>query len=268
MDRYILKIYRHFHTEFAKNSIEILKYLASQDFPTARIVAAADGSFYTEIETPVGNSVAVLYEYIDGEEPADTDLSDIATQTGTFHNLMDGYIGVIARRGREHFIERYINLLSAIDFPKSELLDIENYGRALWRRFSLSSQGFCHGDYHCGNMLKKDSRFWFFDFDSACYSHPIIDIAVICDETNYFNAQGIDFDRTTQKLEHFLRNYEKTRHGKFGDIDIKSVYDFIAIRHYDIQATITDCQGYTMENLLNQHRWLMTWQNICEQKME
>lgn len=50
--------------------------------------------------------------------------------------------------------------------------------------------------------------------------------------------------------------------------DMQCVYDFIAIRHYDIQATITQCQGYSIENLVNQHAWLMRWRDLCAQKLK
>lgn len=66
----------------------------------------------------------------------------------------------------------------------------------------------------------------------------------------------------------FLLSYEKARNVTLSDYDVKSVYDFIAIRHYDIQATITECQGYTIGNLENQHRWLMNWRDLCERKIK
>lgn len=45
----------------------------------------------------------------------------------------------------------------------------------------------------------------------------------------------------------------------------KAVFDFIALRHFDIQATIIECQGLDCvdENFLNeQYLWLEKWIEI------
>lgn len=267
---YILKIYRPFHSQFALNSIGIIKYLTEQNYPVTHIIDTITGEPYTKIDTPNGDSIAILYKCIRGEEPEpETDLQQIAEQTGVLHSLMEQYKGEIAKRGKEYYIDRYITILKSINFPENKLSDLEIYGDELWERFNLSIKGFCHGDLHCGNMLKDDDgQYWFFDFDAACYSHPTVDIAIMSDDTDYFRFQQEDFDKTTRKLDRFLLSYEKTRKITISDYDVKSVYDFIAIRHYDIQATITECQGYSISNLENQHRWLMSWRDWCEHRIK
>lgn len=267
---YILKIYRSFHSEYALNSIGIIKYLTERKYPVAHIIDTIAREPYIQIGTPNGNSIAILYKRISGEEPTpETDLQEIAEQTGILHSLMAQYKGEIAKRGREYYIDRYLTILQNIKFPESKLSDLKAYANELWNRFDLSIKGFCHGDLHCGNMLKDDNGlYWLFDFDAACCSHPTIDIAIMSDDTDYFSFQPEDFDKTTRKLDRFLSSYEKTRSMTIGDYDRKSVYDFIAIRHYDIQATITSCQGYSINNLENQHRWLMNWRNLCERRLK
>lgn len=267
---YVLKIYRPFHAQFALNSIDVLRYLARQNYPAARIVDTAAGAPYTTISTPGGKSIAILFARIEGDEPdPDADLPQIARQTGILHNLMDRYEGELARCAKEHYIDRYLAILENIGFPENKLRDLKNYGDELWDRFDFSSKGFCHGDLHCGNMLKtRDGQYWLFDFDAACYSHPSADIAVMSDDTDYFRFRQEDFDKTARRLERFLSGYERARGVATSERDIQAVYDFIAIRHYDIQATITDCQGFSMKNLENQHGWLMSWRDLCARRIK
>ena len=84
------------------------------------------------------------------------------------------------------------------------------------------------------------------------------------DRTDYFHLREDGLIKTQRALERFIPAYEKERGLAVSDADIRAVYAFIAIRHYDIQATITDCQGFSMQNLENQHRWLMDWRALCE----
>jgi hypothetical protein len=44
---------------------------------------------------------------------------------------------------------------------------------------------------------------------------------------------------------------------------------FVAIRHYELIATIASCQGHqelSVSFLDQQFNWLMQWQKLCEQK--
>lgn len=266
---YVLKIYRPFHTCYARNTVGIIRYLTACDYPVAPVMDTHNGEACVEIDTPAGRCAAILYPFIEGSEPdPEADLEAIAEQTGVLHSLMEQYHGEIVSHGKEYYIGRYLSILEKIGFPQSKLCDLRAYGDELWSRFDRSSAGFCHGDYHCGNMLKdKSGRYWLLDFDAACRSHPSADLAVISDDTDYFVFRQADFDKTARRLDRFKKSYEKTRGRAVSDVDVKSVFDFIAIRHYDIQATITDCQGYSMENLEHQHGWLMRWRDLCARRI-
>lgn len=264
--RYVLKVYRHFHTRHALDTIPILKYLAEQGFPAARIVDTRNASPSILIETPDGVSVAILYEYIAGDEvDGDAELLQIAEQAGVLHSLMDSYAGTRISHGKTHFIDRYLTQLEALGFPAEKLADLRAYGDELWHRFSLSTPGFCHGDLHSGNMLRDgQGAYWLFDFDSACFAHPVADIAVMSDTTDYFVFRETDYDETARNLDRFLAGYGKRRNPSA--YDLRTVYDFIAIRHFDIQATIMACQGHDIAMLEDQHAWLMRWRNLCARR--
>lgn len=265
---YVLKLYRPFHTRFALNTVGILQYLEAREYPAARIVPAITGEAYVMVRTSAGDAVAMLYDLIAGEDPdVETDLVPIAAQTGILHRVMADYTGEILQHGKAHYIDRYLQILERIEFPQDKLADVITYGAALWERFEQSPRGFCHGDLHCGNMRRDNQkRYWLFDFDAACVAHPAADIATLCDRTDYFHLQEDAFAETQRALDLFMPAYERERGSALVEADVRAVYAFIAIRHYDIQATITDCQGYTLQNLENQHRWLMDWRELCARK--
>ena len=263
---YIFKLYRPFHTPFALHSIGILQYLAAQGFPAAQILPTATGEDYVTVETPQGTAIAMLYPMMIDQEPdAERDLLPIAAQAGALHRVMAGYPGALDRHGKAHFIGRYLRILERIAFPQDKLFDLKEYGDRLWEPFTASAPGFCHGDLHCGNMLKDaQGRYWLFDFDASCLAHPSADIATMVDRTDYFHLRKDGLIKTQRALERFAPAYEAARGKALTEQDRRAVYAFIAIRHYDIQATITDCQGFSMQNLENQHRWLMDWRALCE----
>ena len=265
---YIFKIYRHFHNENALNSIGIIQYLMEINYPVTRIVNTQDETPYIIINTQYGRHIAILFEYIKGVEPEkEIEIENIARQIGLLHNAMKNYRGSIVVHGKEYFITRYINLCEKIDLNTEKIMDLKRYGNELWDRIQKSSPGFCHADLHCGNMIRdKSGVYHFFDFDSACSAFSIIDVAVLSDDTDYFTFNIDDFDKTTVNIMRFTNGYNKEC--TVSDQDIKRVYDFIAIRHFDIQSTISECQGCSKDLIENQHKWLMNWENLCEKKIK
>ncbi len=140
----------------------------------------------------------------------------------------------------------------------------KEYGDLLWKRVEGLPKGFCHGDYHTGNMLLNTrGQYVLFDFDAAAYAFPIFDIAVICDMTDYFSFSEQGFYETSQVLERFLIGYRE--YNFIRDEEINSVYDFIAIRHFEVQATIIENLGYSCVDekfIDDQYIWLMQWDKL------
>jgi hypothetical protein len=51
--------------------------------------------------------------------------------------------------------------------------------------------------------------------------------------------------------------------------EIDAIFDFIPIRHYELIATITECQSLTSLStafLDEQYDWLLRWRELCERK--
>jgi Ser/Thr protein kinase RdoA (MazF antagonist) len=267
--KYVLKLYRPFDTGNALRSIGILQYLQQQDYPAVTIVAARTGDSHILIDTPQGVSAAILFDYLDGPEPdLDTEIEDLARQVGRLHQIMASYPHPLPRRGKDFYIDRYLAILRELDYPPDRISDLAAYGAECWSRLERLPAGFCHGDLHTGNMRRTaPGRFALFDFDIASCTHALIDIATLCDDSDFNRFDAGAYDRTRQVFERFYRGYRRER--EISGAEIAAIFDFIPVRHYEIIATITQCQGLqelSRAFLDEQYDWLMRWKELCERK--
>ena len=266
---YVLKLYRNFNTEEALQSIEIIQYLKHNNYPVVSIVQSEIGSLYIRLNVPQGQCIGILFEYIEGVEPnLRREISHIGHQVGELHNLMKKYPNPLIERGKEFYIDRFISMAKRVHYPSEKVKELEIYGEEIWSNIKRLPKGFCHGDLHSGNMLKtKSDEYVLFDFDIASYSNTIIDVATLSNDTNFNILDESQYDSTIKKFEKFYQGYSKKR--SLSDVEIVSIFDFIAARHYELIATITECQGLNSldESFLDQQfDWLMKWRTICNRR--
>jgi Ser/Thr protein kinase RdoA (MazF antagonist) len=126
-------------------------------------------------------------------------------------------------------------------------------------------QGYCHGDLHRGNLLLgEDGTLSLLDFDTSCRAPVMFDIAVMCDATDYFRFFPEGMRRSAVALERFLCGYE--RRSSISSEESAAFYDWIALRHFQLQATIVeiyglDCIGEAFAD--TQLDWLRQWLRQC-----
>lgn len=263
--RYICKVYRIEYTEEALQSCSVMKYLKNNAFPVPIIMATVNGDNHFLLQDD--NRVAILYEYVDGVEPERScSLETIGKQAGLMRKLMEQYRGKIGRHDDDFYIKRYFAILDKKKYAGIE--KFKEHGYELWKRVSGLPIGFCHGDMHTGNMIRTNSRITFFDFDACAIAHPSYDIATLCDGTDYFDLSARNFEegitKTKANLDIFLKGYSS--YYNLSEDDRRAIFDFIAIRHYDIQATIIECRGLDCVDhafLDDQYNWLMKWNTAC-----
>ena len=268
-ERYVLKIYRPFHTDNALNSIRVLDYLGANDYPVVSIVPTIAGEPSITIETPEGHCTGILYDYVLGTEPVlETEIAKIGLQVGRLHGLMARYPHRLPERGKLFYIDRYISALKAREYPPGRIDELEAYGKDLWKRMEQLPRGFCHGDLHSGNMLKTESgEYVLFDFDVASRAYPVIDVATLSDCTDFNDLNSVDYDRTMRRFTEFYGGYNQV--STISDDEIDTIVDFIAIRHYEIISTIVSCQGLqglSKGFMDEQYEWLLQWKDTCEKK--
>jgi hypothetical protein len=159
------------------------------------------------------------------------------------------------------------SLLKRNGYDASRIGDMDQLGKVLWQNMANLPEGFCHGDLHTGNMiLNERNEYVLFDFDVCALAYPLIDVATPCDASNFNVFDEAAYDRTARVFDRFYRGYSQAR--VLTEAEISALYDFIAIRHYEIIATIVETRGETLDTAFmdEQYGWLMDWKNLCDKK--
>lgn len=255
--KYFLKTIDNAFFDTAIQSIDIQQYLIENDFPMAKIIKTKDSSPYFVYE----NQLFILYEYIDGVEPnLDDNAQEIGEIAGKLHHLMSRYSGKLTTHNKEFFVDRYIDILRKKHYPDEKLNKYIEIGNSIWNSVKDLPCGFCHGDLHRGNLLQTtDDKIYMLDFDTVCFAPQLFDIAVLCDTTDYFNFDKNEFHHTTEIFNQFMKSYGKYNQLNF---DIKQFYEFIALRHFQLQATIVEIYGLDCideEFIDKQLDWIKQW---------
>lgn len=264
-EKYLFKIVKTAFLETAKQSADIMNYLLVHGFPVPRIIPTINGKPY---ELSAG-TMFILFEFIEGREPdLGEKLEEIGEFTGWLHCVMKDYTGSLAVREKPFFMDRYLNLLCQKKYPERKLAEFIDYGDQLWKRIKDLPRGYCHGDLHRGNLLLTSSdQLCFLDFDTSCIAFPAFDIMVMCDATDYFTFKPEGYDTAEQIYERFLEGYTKYR--TLTTAEQTAFYDFIALRHYQLQATIIEIYGLDCVDeafVDRQLDWLRKWRELCKKK--
>lgn len=267
--KYFLKIIPTPFMDTAKQSLDILLYLQEKGFPSPYIITTKEGTSYIENIDLEGSNLWVLFEFIEGREPdVGEDIETIGSLVGQLHTVMNDYNKELPVHDKEFFIDRYIHILKKIHYNENKIEMFREYGDYLWKCVENIPLGFCHGDLHRGNLLKTISgKYYLLDFDTSCKAFSMYDIMVLCNSTNYFNFDENGYEKTKYTYEAFLKGYLKYR--KLSKIEINSLYNLIAIYHYQLQATIIEIYGLDCVDEAffdRQLDWLMRWSEQCKNK--
>jgi Ser/Thr protein kinase RdoA (MazF antagonist) len=259
-NKYLLKVIGSAFSETARQSVSIMRYLEGNGFSVPKTILTKSGEAFFEAESDGEKKLIVLMEFIDGDEP---NLEECATEVGglvgRFHQLMEMYPEEVSPKGKEFFIGRYLEFLRKKNYPR--IAEYEELGERLWDKVKDIPQGKCHGDLHRGNLLQNpDGQIYLVDFDTVCRAPLIFDVMVMCDMTDYFNLKQEDIELTKEVYKKFLLGYSD--YHKLSDEEILSFPYWVAIRHFQLQATILEIYGVNCidEGFIDgQLYWLNKW---------
>jgi Ser/Thr protein kinase RdoA (MazF antagonist) len=266
-NKFVIKIYRNCLLERGMQSIEIMTYLSRNGYPIPSIIPTKDGLTNFLFDSNEGKRMGVLYNFVEGIDPYESINAEmIGRQVAEMHNLMHKFKGKLIQHDKYYFIDFYISKLRDMGYPEKKIEKFSEHGDMLWRSVKKLSRGFCHGDLHTGNILLTPlNKYVLLDFDLASFSFSIFDIMTLCDKTDYFDFQYGGFEKVTRMIDSLCTSYTKCRH--ISDEEISAIYNFIAVRHYQLQAQIIDLYGLDCvdEDFIdNQYDWLMKWHEQCE----
>jgi len=262
-DRFFLKLIGPAFAGTARRSASVMRYLEEQGFPVPKTLLTTDGAALPEIREDGETRLLLVQEFMEGEEPDLTARAEeVGMLTARLHDLLEEFLGDPVTRGKAFFIGRYLDFLRKKRYPR--LSAYEELGGMLWSRTEGQPTGICHGDLHRGNLLEtSDGRIVFLDFDTVCRAPLMFDVSVMCDMTDYFRLKQKDVGLTKTVYERFLSGYAEAR--KLTRTETASFSDWIAIRHFQLQATILELYGIDCIDeafIDRQLEWLTQWLSV------
>ena len=268
-NKYLLKVIGDAFLDTAKQSVSIMRYLEANDFPVPKTLLTKDGETAFEAIVDGEEKLIVLMEFIDGDEPnLEKYGAEVGELVGRFHQLMDKCPVEPLSKGKAFFIGRYLDFLRQKNYPR--LAEYEDLGNRLWEKVKDLPLGNCHGDLHRGNLLQDaDGKIYLVDFDTVCRAPFMFDVMVMCDMTDYFNLKQEDIETTKEVYDSFLLGYSK--HHVLSREEVSSFTDWVAIRHFQLQATILEIYGIDCidEKFIDaQLGWLDKWQEAATESLK
>ena len=258
--RYLLKVIGSAFADTASQSVSVMRFLEGRNFPVPKTLLTQSGEALLETSLDGENLLILLQEYIEGDEPdLEVRAPEVGDLVGRLHNLLEQYPEKLVSRGYDFFIGRYLDILRQKNYPGMSAY--EELGRKLWQNVSGQSEGNCHGDLHRGNLLESaDGQLYLLDFDTVCHAPVMFDVMVMCDMTDYFRLNPEDIVRTDKVCEQFLSAYKLRR--SLTAAEKQSFPDWVAIRHFQLQATIVETYGLDCIDTQFvdwQLHWLKSW---------
>ena len=261
--KYLLKVIGPAFFDTARQSVSIMRYLEEKGFPVPKTILTKEGDAIIETECGGEKKLVTLMEFIDGEEPElENCAAEVGALVGRFHRLMDDYPEEPIQQDKEFFIGRYLGFLRKKNYPR--VAEYEELGECLWEKVNNLPVGICHGDLHRGNLLQSaDGKIYLVDFDTICRAPFMFDVMVMCDMTDYFNLKPEDIAETKEVYQKFLSGYSD--YHKLSHEEILSFPYWVAIRHFQLQATILEIYGIDCidEGFIDgQLYWLNKWAEV------
>lgn len=244
----------------ARQSVSVMRFLEKRGFPVPKTVLTPDGSALPEIRADGETRLLLVQEFVEGDEPdLEARAEDVGELTGRLHSLLEEYPAELIPRGKDFFIGRYLGFLRRKAYPR--LSAYEELGETLWRRIEKQPWASCHGDLHRGNLLQTpEGRIVFLDFDTVCRAPAMFDVSVMCDMTDYFRLKPEDIETAKDVYRRFLSGYESVR--RLSAEEKESFFDWVAVRHFQLQATILEIHGIDCVDeafIDRQLSWLTDW---------
>lgn len=280
---YVMKIYKSLplHKKSAEDSTDVIEYLWKKGINVPKVLKNKNKVNRTTILAPEGEREVVVTSFIDRKKISASNNNEIhriiGRQAAQMSSVMKDYpfLDRLIKIDEDNLIDNFLKVMNKY-FPnkEEEISFFKSYGEILSQKikelYSKQPQciGFCHGDFHNGNIIKNlTDGVVFFDFDACGIGCNMLDIAVYCDKTDYFNLDKTKILETQKTLEVFLEGY--TNVVPLSQLEIDSIPLFIALRHFELNATIpinrAPIEGthWLNDNWIDaQYAWLKEWYEI------
>lgn len=265
--KYFLRVTSPVYFETALSAVDIHIFLQKQNFPVPKIIFTSDNAPCVRLNADGEERLIILYEFIEGNEThPEQDAEAVGALLGSFHSVMKSYPGLLVKRDKHYYIDKYIDILHQKQYPKANEFSI--YGEALWEKVKNLPRGYSHGDMYDGNTHKTpDGRIYLLDFDTSCEGFPMYDIVLYCNKTHYFEFHEDGHRKTKNVFHRFLPEY--LRYSSLSQNEMDAFDDFMALYHFALQAAVIErCGLDCVDNAFfdRQLDWLYRWRDQCEKE--
>jgi Ser/Thr protein kinase RdoA (MazF antagonist) len=238
--QFALRLYRsRWRTRAAvMGEVAALLHISAKGVPVATPIARSDGELVTDVDAPEGPRWAVLFDWVNGDEPiyrnathaqlygrlaaqlhiAGDDLPSGATRSPLDLNyLLERPLASLrpAMKSRPLLAARFDALADRVRAR------LEGAKDQLW------DWGFCHGDLHCGNAHVDGEHLSLYDFDCCGPGWRLYDLA-----TYRWAARVRQFEEGAWKP--FSEAYLQVRPAVASTLDLVPL--FVILRHIWLQG--------------------------------
>ncbi|MCL1859258.1 MAG: phosphotransferase [Oscillospiraceae bacterium] len=231
------------YLETAIDSAYIQMHLLQNKFPVIPVILTKEGIPYILVEEQGREYIFIMYDFIELDEFSLEDNEAAGELIGQLHQVMKSYTGHLLVRGKNYFIDRYVEIMKKKNYPGVELFNA--YGDKLWEKINNLPRGYCHCELHRGNIHKTKTggkQIYIVDFDESNLSFPMYDVTLFCNDTDWSSFDYKTFEKSKFILDNFLKGY--LRHSLLTNEEISAFFDFIAVFHFQMQPKIMEIYGY------------------------
>jgi len=172
---YVMKIYRSnpMHKRNAENSGAVMDYLWGKGLTVPKVIKNNSNFTTTTILAPEGEREVLVTSYLKGktiEESGSWEYHGvIGRQAAQMRGVMKDYTSLdrLIRIDEDYIINNFIKVMNKYFPHKKEKIDfLKKYGEILSQKIKELyvkqplGIGFCHGDFHNGNMIKQIILIW------------------------------------------------------------------------------------------------------------
>lgn len=259
---YLLKLYRQDQIFDIVHTFDIIDHLHSEGANTLEIIRTRLGQNRFTVLYEKKPHVGLLMNLVEGSHPDKMkDFEAIILKMKTIHLRMAHYPKYLPYLGQKFYVDRCIRLMGILGFDKEKTKALEAVGKELYTYVDRSQRSFCHGDYHNENLLMgSDGELTLVDFDASNRATYLVDVATICDRTNFNHFNPEDVEKTIEQIKACEAIYHD-----FSESEWQAIMAFIPIRHMELIATIAKAQGndeISETFLEQQYDWILRYAEV------
>lgn len=241
----VVKWYQPHLNKMAIYAVQVQQYLST----TTSVVPMLHLSLLQEPYILLEGGVFIVMDYIEGREVTKLDFDLVLDAFNQIQAAMKKYPFPLHKGNEEYYYKRYLKLMYDSSYEPQKISEIASIAKELFQAVNRLEKGYCHSDFHTGNMLVANQRVFIFDFDASHIWTPYIDLVTYVDQTNFNTFRAEDLDATTKLLKQSIPM----------DVSFQDVLAFLPIRHMEIIPNILDAEeNHRLEQpfMDEQYQWI------------